>query len=124
MTRHGMLRRSEILRGERDPCRQIPGQRRMKRRLPARRVQGTKYLDRQRHIEKTLGNSRRAAALKLRHDAAHDAMIRMARPSVGPPRDHDIGTQTLQFLRDALADAKDQRSISRIVSKLAVRKAE
>jgi hypothetical protein len=94
------------------------------RRRTTLRVHRLHRLHRQRHIEDTLWNAGRTRALKLRDDAAHEAVIRMAGSSIRTPRDHGTGLQTPQLFGDALADSIDQRRITGVVAELAVRETE
>jgi hypothetical protein len=82
------------------------------------------YLNRQAHIEQALRRSWRARSLELRNDAAHDAVIRMARSTVRSPGDHDIGIQAPQLFRDALGRSINEPPVSGVVTELAIRKAE
>ena len=93
-------------------------------RLAPLRVERAKRLDRQIHIEQSLGHPGRAGALQLRRDVADHTVVRVAGTAVGTPGDHDVGAQALDFFRDAFGEPRHQAAIADVVAEFSVGEAE
>ena len=124
VTRHRSAGRFEVCRGERNAGAEILRQRDQEGRLSACRIHRAKSLDGKRHVEQTLRHAGCAGPNELRHDAAHEPMVRMARCSVRSPRDHGVGTEPLQFFLHPRGQLKETRAILHVAAELCVWKPE
>ena len=121
---HRSAGRFEVRCGERNAGAEILRQWDQEGRLSACRIHHAKSLDWKGHVEQTLRRARCAGPHQLRHDAAHEPMVRMARCSVGSPRDHGVGTEPLQLFLHPRRQLKETRAILHVVAELCVRKPE